>query len=231
MDELSLLGQGRIGLVGRVLESSNATFVVDVASGEDYAWAVYKPVAGERPLWDFEPGLHRRERAAYVLSEFLGWGIVPPTVLREDGPLGAGSLQWFVEADAHLHYFSLYQDRPETHDALRRLAVFDVVTNNTDRKGGHVLLDAAGRVWGIDHGLCFAAEPKLRTVIWDFAGEPVPGPLLADLEVLADDAPAELDELLSRAEVLALLARVQLLLQRGVLPFDGAGRRYPWPLV
>ena len=134
------------------------------------AQAIYKPVRGERPLWDFEPGLHKREAAAYRLSEAMGFGVVPPTVLRDDGPLGEGSLQWFVAADHREHYFTIAEQRPDLHPQLRDIAVLDVVANNTDRKSGHCLL-AGDRVWAIDNGLCFAPDFKLRTVIWEFAGD------------------------------------------------------------
>ncbi|MFP5313032.1 MAG: SCO1664 family protein [Actinomycetes bacterium] len=229
--ELTLLTEGRVELLGRIMSGSNATFLVEVACGEDTAWAVYKPEAGERPLADFDAGLHRRERAAYLLSEALGWGIVPPTVIRPDAPLGEGSLQWFVESDLQEHYFTLYAGSPETHADLARMALFDYVANNTDRKSGHVLRGSDGRIWGIDHGLCFSAAFKLRTVIWDFAGEPVPETLLQDISPLASAVPADLAELLDHAEVAALRRRVQRILQDRVLPVDLTGRRYPWPLV
>ncbi len=227
----ALLDEGTINLVGRVAESSNATFVVEVTRGDDYTWAIYKPEAGERPLWDFEPGLHRRERAAYLLDAALGWGLVPPTVIRTDAPLGVGSLQWFIDCDPALHYFRLVRESPETHERLRRLAAFDVVSNNTDRKGGHVLADAQGGIWAIDHGLCFAAAFKLRTVIWDFAGEPVAPDVLADLAPLADAVPDEIAELLDEREVRALRRRTRRLLDAGILPSDDTGRAWPWPLI
>jgi uncharacterized repeat protein (TIGR03843 family) len=229
--ELTLLAEGRIELLGRILRSSNATFLAQVACGEDSAWAVYKPETGERPLSDFEPGLYRRERAAYLLSEYLQWGIVPPTVIREDSPLGIGSLQWFVENDLHEHYFTLYADSPETHPVLSKIALFDCVANNTDRKSGHVLRAQDGRVWGIDHGLCFSADFKLRTVIWDFAGQPIPGALLEDIAPLAEAVPDDVAGLLGEEEVTALRRRVRRLLREGVLPVDPTGMRYPWPLV
>jgi uncharacterized repeat protein (TIGR03843 family) len=229
--ELTLLVEGRIELLGRILRSSNETFLVRVSCGDDSAYAVYKPETGERPLMDFEPGLYRRERAAYLLSEHLGWGLVPPTVIREDSPLGIGSLQWFVECDFSEHYFTLYSDSPETHRVLSPIALFDYVANNTDRKSGHVLRDHDGRVWGIDHGLCFSAGFKLRTVIWDFAGAPIPAGLLEDITTLAETVPPDVAELLDDAEVAALQRRVQRLLHNGVLPVDPTGRRYPWPLV
>ena len=229
--ELTLLTEGRVELLGRIMSGSNATFLAELSCGDDSAWAVYKPVAGERPLADFDAGLHRRERAAYLLSEALGWGIVPPTVVRADAPLGVGSLQWFIEGDLGEHYFTLYEDSPETHGALARIALFDYVANNSDRKSGHVLRGADGHIWGIDHGLCFSAAFKLRTVIWDFAGDPIPEALLDDISPLATTVPADLAELLNDAEVAALQRRVQRMLQERVLPVDRTGMRYPWPLV
>ncbi len=229
--ELTLLCEGSIELVGRIPRSSNETFLVEVTGTDGTSYAVYKPEAGERPLSDFEPGLYRRERAAYLLSESLGWGLVPPTVIREDAPLGVGSLQWFIECDFQEHYFTLYADAPETHYELARIALFDYVSNNTDRKSGHVLRGDDGRVWGIDHGLCFSASFKLRTVIWDFAGEPIPDGLLEDIAPLAEAVPSDVAELLDVDEIAALQRRVQRLLREGVLPVDRTGMRYPWPLV
>ncbi len=229
--ELTLLAEGSIELLGRIVGSSNATFLVRVSCADDSAFAVYKPEAGERPLSDFEPGLYRRERAAYLLSEYLEWGIVPPTVIREDSPAGIGSLQWFVECDFREHYFTLYADSPETHRVLSQIALFDCIANNTDRKSGHVLRGHDGRVWGIDHGLCFSAGYKLRTVIWDFAGVAIPDALLEDITPLAETVPPDVAELLDDAEATALRRRVQRLLHEGVLPVDRTGRGYPWPLV
>jgi len=230
-EQEALLTGGRIGMVGRVVDSSNATFVVEVSEGDAYTWAIYKPESGERPLWDFESGLYRRERAAYRLDAALGWGLVPPTVIRQDAPLGVGSMQWFVEFDPAVHYFTLLRESPETHDTLRRMAVFDVLTNNTDRKGGHVLRDSGGRLWGIDHGLCFAAEFKLRTVIWDFAGDPIDPSVLADIAPLAKAVPDDVADLLDAREVRALRRRTQRLLDSGILPMDTSGRAWPWPLI
>lgn len=228
--EADLLSNADLAIVGRVLDSSNATFVVEATQGSQYAWAIYKPEAGERPLWDFEPGLYKRERAAYLLSEHLGWGLVPTTIVRDDGPLGVGSLQWFIEAQVEEHFFTLI-DSVHLHPELRRVAVFDYLSNNTDRKSGHLLRDAAGRIWAIDHGLCFAAEYKLRTVIWDFAGDPVAEDVLADLAPLADDVPASIAELLTGREVRALQRRASRLLESRTLPHDPTGRAWPWPLV
>jgi uncharacterized repeat protein (TIGR03843 family) len=229
--ELKLLTEGGIELLGRIPRSSNETFLVGISAGDDTAYAVYKPEAGERPLSDFEPGLYRRERAAYLLSESLGWGFVPTTVIREEAPLGVGSLQWFIDCDFSEHYFTLYADAPETHSELARIALFDYITNNTDRKSGHVLRGDDGRVWGIDHGLCFSAIFKLRTVIWDFAGDPIPEAWLEDIAPLADAVPDAVAELLDGSEVAALQRRVRRLLHEPVLPVDRTGMRYPWPLV
>lgn len=218
-------------LLGVIRGSSNSALLVEVCHEDRSVWAVYKPREGERPLIDFAPGLHRREHAAYLLSEALGWGLVPPTVVREDGPFGVGSLQLFVQHDPLAHYFTLYDEVPESHDELRRIALFDVVANNADRKGGHVLHGVDGRIWGIDHGLCFAAGYKLRTVVWDFGGDPVPEDLLDAVAPLADAVPEQLAGLLTSSEVLALQQRVRRLLERPVLPVDATGRRVPWPLL
>ena len=229
--ELKLLTEGSVELVGKIARSSNETFLVQLSLGDDTAHAVYKPEAGERPLSDFEPGLYRRERAAYLLSESLGWGMVPPTVIREDVPLEVGSLQWFIDCDFREHYFTLAAEDPSTHPDMARIALFDYISNNTDRKSGHVLRGGDGRIWGIDHGLCFSAVFKLRTVIWDFAGEAIPDGLLADIAPLAAAVPDELAELLDEDETAALKRRTRRMLQEGTLPVDLTGSRYPWPLV
>ncbi len=230
-DALSLLADGTIELIGRIVPSSNLALFAEVSSPDGTVAAVYKPEAGERPLWDFDPGLHRRERAAYVLSEWLGWDLVPPTVVRADAPAGVGSLQLYIDADPGEHYFTLYDRRPALWDDLRAIALFDLVANNADRKSGHVLHGPDGRIHGIDHGLCFAAEYKLRTVIWDFAGEPLPPVLLDQVRPLLEEVPAVLAELLDADEVAALQARVRRLLETGRFPFDRTGRRVPWPPV
>jgi uncharacterized repeat protein (TIGR03843 family) len=227
---LSLLAHGAVTLKGRMPWSSNATFLVEVAEDAGATLAVYKPGRGERPLWDFPPCLFRREVGAYLLSEALGWGLVPPTVERAEGPLGAGSLQRFIEADFEQHYFTLREDAAH-REPLVRICLFDLLANNADRKGGHCLLDPGGRVWAIDNGLCFNAESKLRTVIWDFAGEPIPGALLDDVRrVLADAVPGPLGALLAAEEQAALLRRARGLLRRRTFP-EPHGHAYPWPLV
>ena len=163
-----ILTEGDMEVHGRIAGSSNATLLVTCRLGNEELMAVYKPHKGERPLWDFPGGLYRREVAAFVLSESLGWGLVPETVERPDGPFGRGSVQRFVPEDGTSHYFTL-RDDPQWHPTLVRLGAFDVAANNADRKSGHVLL-AEGRLWAIDNGLCFNEDDKLRTVIWDFGG-------------------------------------------------------------
>ena len=224
------LEHGDITIIGRMPHSSNATFLVAVQCDETSFHAIYKPLRGERPLWDFEPGLHRREIAAYMLSQAMGINMVPPTVLRE-GPLGEGSLQHFIDADVEQHYFTIFEQREDLHDQLRAMCVFDIVANNTDRKAGHCLLGLDDKVWGIDHGVCFAADFKLRTVIWEFGGEPLPDHLRAAIEPLIETIPLNIATLLSSDEVSALQERVQWLCEGGAFPIDRSGSRYPWPLV
>ena len=210
--------------------SSNATFLVTLSLGDEQRAAVYKPHRGERPLWDFPDGLYRREVAAYEVSEALGWGIVPETILREDAPLGPGSLQRFVDADFDQHYFTLLDDH-SCHDELRRIAVFDLLINNADRKSGHCLL-AEGRIWGIDNGLCFHVQPKLRTVIWDFGGTRVPPVLRQAVSAFAEAVPASLAGLLNPSEIDALRQRAQAIARMERFPDpDPDLRPYPWPLV
>lgn len=211
--------------------SSNATFLVECAHEGATALAVYKPGRGERPLWDFPPRLFARELAAYLLSEALGWGLIPPTVVRDAGPYGEGALQLFVHADFEQHYFTL-RENPAHHEGLKRICLFDLVANNADRKSGHCLADPDGVIWAIDNGLCFHAEPKLRTVIWDFGGEPIPGGLLDDVRRLVNGGlPEPLAALLRPDEQEALAARARAVLKHGRFPVNEGGRSYPWPLV
>src|SRR6266540_3832379 len=169
---LELLTEGELEVLGRIPWASNATLLARVCRREETSLAIYKPRRGEQPLWDFPEGtLYRREVAAYVVSEALGWGLVPPTIVR-GGPFGVGSVQLHVEADAQLTAFELVE---HGNQAMPLVAAFDVVINNADRKGGHCLAETVdGRVWAIDHGVCFHEEPKLRTVLWDFAGKALP---------------------------------------------------------
>ena len=230
-----ILERGEVEVLGLLPYSSNYTFLARLRSGEDEALAVYKPNRGERPLWDFPPGtLSVREVATFLVSEAAGWHIVPPTVLRDEAPLGSGSLQLFIEHDPELHYLTLMEHRLED---FRVFAALDAVVNNADRKAGHVLEDGDGRLWAVDHGLTFNVEPKLRTVIWQFAEEPL-GPMLrADLDKLLGELArpgglgAELSELLSPEEAAATLARVEGLLVDDRFPAPTSDRPLPWPII
>jgi hypothetical protein len=220
---------------GMIRWSSNYTFLLEVVDNGLVFNAVYKPRSGERPLWDFPDGtLCQRERAAFLTSEALGWRVVPPTVLRE-GARGVGSVQFFVEHDPEYHYF--------TFDAslipqVATLSLFDVVINNADRKGGHCIVDADNHLWGIDHGIAFHAQHKLRTVIWNFAQQPILPNHLEDLTAFRarlddpqDAYTCEILTLLNEAEVSALKRRVDRLLTDKVYPKPGPGPNYPWPPV
>jgi uncharacterized repeat protein (TIGR03843 family) len=229
-DALTILAEGEIEIQGRMPWSSNRTFLVTATLDGVELAAVYKPGRGERPLWDFPDGLYPREVAAYQLSQALGWDLVPETVIREEAPLGSGSLQRFVDADFEQHYFTLLEVDGYL-PALRAMATFDLVANNADRKGGHCLVDADHHVWGVDHGLCFHIQPKLRTVIWDFGGEQVPEALLDDLRRLAACPPLALAPLLSEAERTAIARRALAVVRAGRFPDPGDARPYPWPLV
>lgn len=226
-----LVIDGEIEILGRMPWSSNGTFLVTVTRGEDHANAIYKPERFERPLWDYPIGLWRREISTFELSRALGWQLVPPTVQRDDAPLGTGSVQFFVPARFSEHYFTL-RDRPEHLDALRRMCVLDLIANNCDRKAGHVLVSDDGRIWGIDHGLSFHAEFKLRTVIWDFAGEPIGDEIAGAVCGLLDAGlPDSMVELLDPFERAATLDRARAVLSNGAFPSDPTGRRVPWPMV
>src|SRR5439155_8318981 len=181
-ETLDLLTRGEVTLKGQMPWSSNATFLVELALEGATTLAVYKPERGERPLWDFPRGLFKRELAAWHLSEALRWGLVPLTVQR-DGPYGEGSLQLFIQADFEQHYFTLHED-PAHHARLQRICLFDLIANNADRKSGHCLLGPDG-IYAVDNGLCFHVEPKLRTVIWEFGGEPIPPGMLEDVRRVA----------------------------------------------
>lgn len=233
---LNTLQKGNLQLQGQFLSGSNYTFMSEVIFEDQKMTAVYKPLRGEQPLWDFPTGsLSKREVAAFEVSELLGWDLVPPTIFRKKGPLGAGSLQQFIEADPEYHYFKF---SAEDRQRLRPVALFDLLINNADRKGGHILKDADSHLWLIDHGICFHIEDKLRTVVWDFAGEPIPRNLLADLcrlTGLEDDqrgVTQKLAGLLRGSEISMLIQRAQHLADLGVFPTPlGSRRSYPWPPV
>jgi hypothetical protein len=220
---------------GAIRWSSNYTFLTSVTHNDTTVMAVYKPRSGERPLWDFPDGtLCNRERAAFLTSEALGWQLVPPTVLR-DGPRGIGSIQFFVDHDPNFNYFSFDESLlPQ----LMYLAAFDVLVNNADRKGGHCIVDTGNHVWGIDHGITFHSMHKLRTVIWNFAGNPIPHDILADVEALCMQIETQnsafrqsLDELLNDREIAAFRRRIERMLKTACYPQPGPGPNYPWPPV
>ena len=231
---LALLAHGEMELHGLLPGSSNCTFLGTVRNDTLQSLAVYKPQRGERPLWDFPQGsLCLREYAAYLVSATLGWGFVPPTVLRE-GPYGVGVVQLYVDVDPEANYFTLRHRY--SHD-FQRLAAFDALINNTDRKAGHCLLGTDGRIWSIDHGVTFHAQPKLRTVIWDFRGQPIPTDILADLRAFQqrlaqhkDPLVVVLGQLLSPQEMRALRHRLKTLLAQGTFPQPPDDwPSVPWP--
>ena len=238
MDALTALTEGEIEVLGLLPRSSNYTFLARATAGSEEALVVYKPRAGEMPLWDFPEGtLCQREVAAYEVSKALGWPGVPPTVLR-DGPEGEGSVQLFVEFDPKRHYFTMAEAEPERRDDFRRIAVFDLVVNNADRKSGHCLCAVEdGRVFVVDHGVTFSVEPKLRTVIWEFAGEPVPPGLREGARrvarELSEGGPLcdRLSALLSPEEVAATAGRAEAVAEAERFPHPAGERPYPWPPV
>jgi uncharacterized repeat protein (TIGR03843 family) len=260
-DTAELLARGELTVRGRIREASNAALYCTVSYDGRDAACVYKPVTGERPLWDFPDGtLAQREVAAYEVSEATGWGLVPPTVLR-DGPYGEGMCQLWVEVAPEAELLALVDgEEPEPgwkaigfaevgegrtallvhadDERLRRLAVLDAVINNADRKGGHLLPTGEGRLYGIDHGVTFNAENKLRTLLWGWAGEPLPQESVEVLEglrkALAEGGTlaARLEPLITGAEIDATRARVGALLASGTHPEpSGEWPAIPWPPV
>ncbi len=249
------LAAGDMQLAGRLVQASNATFLATVTVGDRMIECVYKPIRGERPLWDFPTGtLGLREVAAYEVSRIAGFDVVPVTALAE-GPLGLGSVQAWVQADEVetaclvdlvsssrlplAGWFDVVDGLDRTDQEvsvvhaddtqLRRLAVFDVVINNADRKGGHIL-GSGGRVFGVDHGISFHTDPKLRTLLWGWAGAELTTEELAAVRRVHDDVPAQLGELLAEVEVEALVRRAERLLERKRFPKPrGHGPAIPWP--
>lgn len=258
-----VLLEGDLTLIGQITTASNATLVCESTLGEKSTRVVYKPVRGERPLWDFPDGtLAGREVASYRVSEALGWGVIPRTVLR-DGPFGPGMVQrWIDTVDRRADgsgglemvdlcspgnvppgWFEVLQafdsegepvslihaDDPR----LQRMAVLDVLINNADRKGGHALEGVDGSVYGVDHGICLHSENKLRTVLWGWAGQPVPGALIADVAEFATtldgDLGDELSELITEEEIVALAVRAMQFAESAVMPEPNGHRTIPWP--
>lgn len=220
---------------GAIQWSSNYTFLVSVKHDEMGVMAVYKPQRGERPLWDFPDGtLCQRERAAFITSQALNWQIVPPTVLR-DGPRGIGSMQFFIDHDPDYHYFHFDESLiPQ----LKRMALFDVLINNADRKGGHCIVDEQNHLWGIDHGITFHAQHKLRTVIWNFVNQRIADDLLADVQKLRDKLEnpndpylCEMETLITKGELRSFIRRIDNILNNKFYPAPGPGPNHPWPPV
>lgn len=255
---LPLLEFGSMELQGLLPWSSNYSFLVRICPndkvtavvGQERAdaleeiRAVYKPRRGERPLWDFPQGtLYQRERAAFIVSDTLSWQQVPPTVIRH-GSHGVGSVQLFIDHDPDCHYFTIEGD-PHFQEQLQKIVLFDIIINNADRKAGHVLLeepadasDLIDALWLIDHGICFHVEHKLRTVIWEFAGQTIPASLLKNLTGFLSDLAnhqsplyKSLANLLSAYEVKALQQRTKKVIDHGKFITPGPGRHYPWPPV
>lgn len=228
-----VLREGRLTVLGRLVQASNATLYCSIETDDGFAaGCVYKPVAGERPLWDFPDGtLADREVAAYEVSQAMGWRIVPPTVHR-DGPYGPGMVQLWVEPDPEIDLVALSRSRD---DAVRRMAVFDAVVNNADRKIGHLLPPGGGHVYGCDHGVCFSTEYKLRTVLWQWRGDPLTGEALEALRRLRGGLAGgalhhRLGELLTAPEVAATRHRIDLMLKHRVHPYPPEDwPAVPWP--
>ena len=230
------LEKGSVEIEGQLVFGSNYIFLVKIEFRESNFFAVYKPQKGEIPLWDFPPKtLANRETAAYVLSEALGWKLVPPTVIRSNAPLGKGSLQYFIAHDPQLNYFTF---PPKIKDQLRPTAVFDILINNADRKGSHILIDEKESIKLIDHGICFHESQKLRTVVWDFIGERIPISLMDDINQLGDSLrnrskiAVELEKLLSKQEIDALIDRIEKINESPFFPEPSTeSRPFPFPLV
>jgi uncharacterized repeat protein (TIGR03843 family) len=232
----SVLLHGEISLQGQFMLGSNYTFLVDVTYEGQTVPAVYKPSKGEQPLWDFpENSLAWREVAAYRVSEAIGWCFVPYTLLREEGPYGAGSLQQYIDYNPNYHYFTFKDDDKAR---LRPVVLFDLLLNNADRKGSHVIVQKRTRkMFLIDHGLCFHEEDKLRTVIWDFAGEAIPPELIEDVgkfraALATPGLRADLGRYLTSGEIEALDGRASALIASAIFPLPPRDRRaFPYPPV
>ena len=234
---LKSLMVSKITLEGQFIYGSNYTYL-GKAVDEDITFStVYKPTAGERPLYDFPQGtLSKREVAAFLVSESLGWDLVPPTIYRyESLPMGPGSLQEYIEHDPEYHFFNFSDSEIQN---LRPVALFDLLINNADRKGGHIFFDKGKHLWLIDHGICFHVEEKLRTVVWNFVGEKIPVDLLQDITNLATSLKNkgwifnQLSELLSKEEIISLIERAEVILAGRTYPSpDHNIRPYPWPPI
>ncbi|MGB9674157.1 MAG: SCO1664 family protein [Anaerolineales bacterium] len=233
---LEALQKSELNVEGEFIWGSNATYFLQASWLGEIFQVVYKPIRGERPLWDFpQHTLAKREVAAYLVSEELGWHLVPPTVMRNHAPFGRGMIQLYVEHDPNYHYFTFSES---DRQRLKPVVVFDLIVNNADRKGSHILIDYHGKIWCIDHGICFHEQDKLRTVLWDFAGQPIPQDLLQDIQRFWDalqtstEIANQLHQYLSEGELQALIRRTEKLLVNPIFPYPSQERRsYPWPLI
>jgi hypothetical protein len=227
----NLLRQARVRNCSLLSNGSNYIFLATMVKDEMEFRAIYKPRRGEVPLWDFPDGtLYKREYAAFIVCQALGWQLIPPTVIR-NGPYGTGSMQWLIDT----HKGTKHQTQI-TDVILRQVALFDYLVNNADRKLGHFLQDRDGRLWLVDHGLTFNAAPKLRTVLWDFAGQSIPDELLEDVKTLRSKLMPQkqldntLRNLLDESEISALESRINAILEKPVFVSPGLERSVPWPL-
>lgn len=233
---LRALHTGALTVQGEFLWGSNYTYLAQIQQAGATYKAVYKPTRGERPLWDFPTAtLARREVAAYQVAKGLSWGFVPPTVYREQAPAGPGSVQLFIDHNPDHHYFNFSQ---RERQRLRKVAIFDILINNADRKGSHLLIAPDNSLWLIDHGICFHVEDKLRTVVWDFAGEGIPDELCSQVFQFRKDLerPSELvqalEEYLNPIEIEAMAGRIDRLMATGKFPNPHPNRRHhPWPPI
>jgi uncharacterized repeat protein (TIGR03843 family) len=227
VDKHLVITEGELVVEGRFVDASNATLFAIAKLGNDEVKVIYKPIAGERPLWDFPDGnLAQRERAAYVISEALGLHIVPFTILR-DGPFGAGSVQEWIEMDEE---FDVVAFASAQTPQLRKMVLLDAIINNTDRKYGHILVDAAGSIYGCDHGVTFHADPKLRTVLWQWAGEELSVDEIAVLNESLVMAETILGELITVDEITALKERASQMIDSGTFPYPSdEWPSIPWP--
>ncbi len=235
-DIIQFLSSSEIESCQLLPQGSNYTFQASLCQANGRKWyGIYKPMSGEAPLRDFPYAtLYKREHAAYLVSEAGGWKFVPPTIIR-DGPHGIGSMQLYIEHRPESNFFTL-RDKGSHEQVMKKIALYDAVTNNTDRKGGHILEDFKGRLWCIDQGLTFNEYPKLRTVIWDYAGSSISDSMLdmvraVQKKIAGDKIGAALKELLSAQEMAALSYRIESLLGEKTFPLPGPYRNVPWPMI
>jgi uncharacterized repeat protein (TIGR03843 family) len=236
---INILQFGKIEVIGQPLIGSNDTLFVKTTFGQESLHAIYKPERGEQPLWDFPlNSLSKREISAFIISHLIGWNFVPPTIYTtSSAPFGNGSLQLFIPHNPRITFFNLLNRDIRT---IQKIAIFDTIINNADRKGGHIIQDENGKIWLIDHGLCFHTDYKLRTVIWDFADQTIPDELLEEMQRFHNIIKNEkfflvqkLKKLLSSVEFFMVVKRTDELLRAGTFPAIGnrESRPYPWPLI